>query len=219
MPIPWDGDGSLADQFVIEQNLRRLLTEIQHRAPFRDQPSVEMARAWHRIIFAGVPVPVPYYPGGIRDSDSGEPELVNHEVKVGGPVAAVYGVRAADVWRELRRFEASLRQEVARIDQLSPGRPAPLLANLDDVLALTATTHGEWLRIHPFVNGNGRTARVWANWCVLRYGLPAFVRLRPRPAGNTYVSASERSMHGDHRYMQAELERRLRDYLIFGSTS
>jgi hypothetical protein len=63
--------------------------------------------------------------------------------------------------------------------------------------------HGEWVRIHPFANGNGRTARLWANWCALRYGVPPFVRLKPRPAGDLYPTASALSMQGDHQAMVA----------------
>jgi Fic family protein len=62
-----------------------------------------------------------------------------------------------------------------------------------------AQAHGEWARIHPFANGNGRIARLWANWCAVRYGLPAFVRLRPRPEGDRYARAAGDSMAGDHR--------------------
>ncbi len=66
----------------------------------------------------------------------------------------------------------------------------------------------------PFANGNGRTARLWANWCALRYGLPLFVRLRPRAAGSLYAAAAADSMAGDHRatisLFAAWLEERLR---------
>jgi hypothetical protein len=48
----------------------------------------------------------------------------------------------------------------------SPDRPG----DLDIVKA-----HTRWVEIHPFVNGNGRTARMWANWILVRYGVPAFV--------------------------------------------
>jgi Fic family protein len=54
------------------------------------------------------------------------------------------------------------------------------------------------VRIHPFANGNGRTAREWANWAAMRYGLPPFVRLRPRPKGLAYAAAAHASMRGDH---------------------
>lgn len=70
-------------------------------------------------------------------------------------------------------------------------------------MTLCSYAHGEWVRIHPFANGNGRTARLWANWCALRYNLPPFVRLKPRPQGNLYARAAASSMAGDHRSMVA----------------
>ena len=70
---------------------------------------------------------------------------------------------------------------------------------LGSVITLCAMAHGEWVRIHPFANGNGRTARLWANWCAMRYGLTPFVRLRPRPEGALYGRAAMDSMKGDHR--------------------
>lgn len=53
------------------------------------------------------------------------------------------------------------------------------------------------MRIHPFANGNGRTARLWANAIAMRYGLPPFVRLRPRPDFG-YEAASGEAMRGKH---------------------
>ena len=61
------------------------------------------------------------------------------------------------------------------------------------VIDLCAWTHAEWVRIHPFANGNGRTARCWANFIAKRYGLPAFIRLRPRPT-NGYGAAGKIAM-------------------------
>ena len=52
-----------------------------------------------------------------------------------------------------------------------------------------------------------------ANWCALRYGLRAFVRLRPRPEGDGYIMAGEQSMSGRHGYMQIEMARMLTKYL------
>lgn len=48
---------------------------------------------------------------------------------------------------------------------------------------------------HPFSNGNGRTARLVANSLAMRYGLPPFVRLRPRPA-EPYSTVADASMRG-----------------------
>jgi Fic family protein len=49
--------------------------------------------------------------------------------------------------------------------------------------------------MHPFANGNGRTTRLWANHIAMRYGLPPFVRLRPRPDGE-YAAACAAAMVG-----------------------
>jgi Fic family protein len=69
------------------------------------------------------------------------------------------------------------------------------------VLTFMSWAHGEWARIHPFANGNGRIARIWANWIALRYGMPPFARLRPRPAGVAYANAAAASMAGNHEAM------------------
>jgi fido (protein-threonine AMPylation protein) len=70
----------------------------------------------------------------------------------------------------------------------------PALAELDDVnssahradlaeqsLRVAAYIHGELVRIHPFVNGNGRIARMCLNYVAWRYGyrFVNFERLEP----------------------------------------
>ncbi|MEA2690858.1 MAG: hypothetical protein QOJ16_245, partial [Acidobacteriota bacterium] len=70
--------------------------------------------------------------------------------------------------------------------------------NLAAVLTLCAWAHSEWVRIHPFANGNGRTARLWVNSIAMRYGLPPFLRIRPRP-GDGYGRVSAAAMRGDWR--------------------
>jgi len=64
------------------------------------------------------------------------------------------------------------------------------------IIDLCAWAHAEWIRIHPFANGNGRTARRWANSLAMRYGLPPFVRLRPRPDPG-YGAAGVKAMQGN----------------------
>lgn len=64
------------------------------------------------------------------------------------------------------------------------------------VIDVAAWAHAEWVRIHPFANGNGRSARAWANLILMRYGLPPAVVLRPRPGGD-YGDAGAAAMSGD----------------------
>ena len=144
--------------------------------------------------------PIPYYAGEIRDSDSKFPELYGYEVSVG----TQRGVDSRLVPQQLASFETAMEKAVAVLDLAIPAGGSPAdEAQLQSVLTLCANAHGEWIRIHPFANGNGRTARLWANWCALRYGVPPFVRLKPRPEGSSYATASVLSMRGDHQVMVA----------------
>ena len=75
--------------------------------------------------------------------------------------------------------------------------------------------HAEWVRIHPFANGNGRTAQLWANNIALRYGVPPFIRLRPRP-NSGYAAAGDKAMQGDWKPTAVVFRRLLDDFLAEG---
>lgn len=161
---PWGAD-SAADEEIIASNVADLLRDLAAAASQRDIPRLAMADAWHRRVYARVgSVPSP-------------------------------GAPAADVAAELAAFESSLRLAIARLDgELRAGARPSTSEQVLAVVRLCALAHGEWVRIHPYANGNGRTARVWANWVALRYGLPPFVRIKPRPDGLLYGLAAHRSM-------------------------
>ena len=74
MAIPWNEDDP-RDAALIVQNLTNLLRQIARRARLRQPPTVALAQDWHRQIYKGVRLPVPYYAGEVRDSDSNFPEL------------------------------------------------------------------------------------------------------------------------------------------------
>jgi hypothetical protein len=146
----------------------------------------------------------------VRDDDARFPELIGYEVAV-GPNA---GVDAAVVPRALADFERRPGRACARLDAaVGVGTMPADDRELYAVLALCAALHGESVRIHPFSNGNGRTARVWANWAAMRYGLPPFLRLRPRPAGLAYAAAAHASMRGDHALAIGVFRQQLTDLL------
>jgi fido (protein-threonine AMPylation protein) len=193
--VPWRDDPPGSD-IRIGRNLEALSAELARSARTRDAPTAELARSWHRAIYDGVELPVTYYAGGIRDRDPDEPELVDHEVMWGGKLATP----AAEVWPQLREFERAAGEGTATLDTaVPPGEGPSDPATLNSVLALAAALHNEWVRIHPHVNGNGRIARCWANWALLRYGLPPVVRLRPRPESALYARApalARRRVHG-----------------------
>jgi hypothetical protein len=121
-------------------------------------------------------------------------------------------VASSKVAGELRRFEAKLRTLVAQMDELLPVGHEPDTDQLAAIVDLCAWVHAEWIRIHPFANGNGRTARLWANSLAMRYGLPPFVRLRPRPDSG-YGGAGPKAMQGDWQTTARVFRRLLEDLL------
>jgi fido (protein-threonine AMPylation protein) len=168
-----------------------------------------MAQDWHRQLYDGVPLPVSYYAGEVRDSDDRFPELVSYEVSVGFLACTP----SASVWPELATFERQIQIGIGRIDAaITVGAKPSTSQQLVGVAAFCATVHGAWVRIHPFANGNGRTARLWANWVAVRYGLPPFVAIKPRP-GQPYAAAAMTSMRGDHQMMTAVFSQMLRTSL------
>jgi fido (protein-threonine AMPylation protein) len=208
VPVPWNDDPAGYEQRIVG-NLVDLLTEIARDADQRLAPTVAMAQDWHRRTYDNVPLPVDYYAGEVRDSDARYPELYGYEVSVG----PFRGLSSDDVPSELASFEARMQQVVSSADAaISPGTLPAGAQELQGVLALCASAHGEWVRIHPFANGNGRTGRLWANWAALRYGLPPFVSTKPRP-GRPYDSAAMASMQGDHAPMAVAFHQMLQQEL------
>jgi hypothetical protein len=174
----------------LKKNLAQVLQEISSEARRRSLPSIDLARRWQTIVMNGLDVPDQRYVGAYR----GERGLETCRVEIGNH----RGVEPVRVAQELRQFEESLRLRVAQLDASLPQGQLPDVSQLAAIIDLCAWAHAEWVRIHPFANGNGRTARLWANYLAMRYGLPPFIRLRPRPDGG-YGEAGARAMLGDWR--------------------
>jgi hypothetical protein len=141
-----------------------------------------------KLVMSNLKVPDARFVGAFR----GEPGLENVQIRVG----ELYGVDAVEVGGALASFEAKLQGLVRELDAMLPSGQNPDADQLAAVVDLCAWVHAEWVRIHPFANGNGRTARLWANSVAIRYGLPPFVRLRPRP-NIGYAEAGVNAMQGD----------------------
>jgi hypothetical protein len=181
----WDEDSSR-----LRHNLTRILEEIVRESDQRHTPSVEMARRWQRHAMQALKPQDPKYVGAFR----GEPGLERTRVRIG----KLWGVPPGKVAQELKRFERKLQTALAELDRELPAGREANADQLAAIIDVCAWTHAEWVRIHPFANGNGRTARIWANFIALRYGLPPFVYLRPRP-DDGYGDAGERAMRGNWR--------------------
>lgn len=206
MPAPVWGEDAPADQRTLRGNVRAVLTQLSVDAPNRQQPTVTLAHDWHRAIYTGVSsVPAPHFLGAVRGS--AHPDLRSYGVAIAdgrGRIVA-HTPPPGEVAQRLAELDRALTLAVASLDQQIPAGHKPSgPAELEAVVMLCAVLHGEWVLLHPYANGNGRTARVWANWAALRYALPPFVRIKPRPDGLLYPRAAASSMgrppdwHGDH---------------------
>lgn len=200
----WD-----ADSVQLTQNIATLMSSsVWEEANRRQFPSVH---TWHARLMQGLDVPNPNWVGTYRGSLGQE----TIEVRIGD----LWGTPANEVADAVARFETILEQVFADLDAELPRSliNQPQFTHSADqlfkVIELCAWAHAEWVRIHPFANGNGRIARIWANYIALRYGLPAFVRIRPRPDALLYGAVSQRAMRGDWQPTVALFQRMLNAYL------
>jgi len=179
----WDEDSP-----QLRRNLSKVLDEIVLAAQRREFPTLASAKHWQSLLMKSLAVPDARFVGAFR----GEAGLEKIQVRVG----VHYGVDAAEVAEELADFEGKLHALIRELDAMLPAGQEPDADQLAAVMDFCAWVHAEWIRIHPFANGNGRTARLWANCIAMRYGLPPFIRLRPRP-NYGYGDAGAKAMQGD----------------------
>jgi fido (protein-threonine AMPylation protein) len=150
-------------------------------------------KEWHGKLFKGV-VPVPYYAGNYRSIDSAQPCL-NTPIQVGG----LPGAPPGEVANQMTDFSGVLEQETMDVDKFVAAQKSPEL-KLKAAAQLAARAAGKLISIHPFINGNGRTARLTADFFFNRYGfsMPFFIS-RPSALGvdAEYATASRAAMLGD----------------------
>ena len=187
----WD-----ADSKRLQTNLGRVMETTRQHALARRAPSLQLARDWHAAMMHGL-TPEPPAETSWFGCFRGEQGQEDIGVRVGSHT----GTHPALVSRDLEQFEIRLGELVDFLDDQLPSGEELDSATAEMVLELMSWTHNEWVRIHPFANGNGRLARIWANWVAMRYGLPPFVRLRPHPAGDAYAHAASAAMTGDQASM------------------
>ena len=121
------------------------------------------------------------------------------------------GTNAALVAGEVDAFVKRLQAVSGRLDKLLPSGEELERDGLEAIIELAAWAHSEWVRIHPFCNGSGRTARTLTNAILMRYGIPPVLRLRPRPK-SPYGQAGAAGMEGDAKPMETLLRALLKDF-------
>ena len=153
---------------------------------------VDLIAGFHRILFEGV---WPEFAGRLRGSGSG---YVHRNVHF----ANYRGTYADDVPDQVERLASFIRGPIqdldARMGYLSPEYVDESVRNI------AARLHCDLVRIHPFVNGNGRTARACVNYIAVRYGF-RFIRWGERPRGE-YIDATST-------YLQQRSHQHFADFL------
>ena len=196
----WDVDSER-----LSANLKTLVDRLSARAADRAPLTLDHARSWHAQIMDGLDVPNPDFVGRFR----GESRLEHVGVRIG----RYEGTHPNDVADELDAFITHLTNAIEYLDKQIPVGEIPTEDTLSAVIDVCAWAHAEWVRIHPFANGNGRSARLWANVIATRYGLPPFVRLRPRPEGTRYAITGSLAMQGNWQPTATVFRKLLDDFL------
>ncbi len=151
----------------------------------------------------GLDVPDARFTGAYR----GEPGLEHTGVRVG----TNYGVAPSTVYEALKQFEAKLQALVPELDALLPIRQDPNADQLAAIVDLCAWAHSEWIRIHPFANGNGRTAPVGQQAC--RALSTAAIHPLTSKTRSWIGNASSKAMHGDWKPTAVVFHQLLDDFL------
>ena len=195
----WDADGP-----QLRTNLENVFEDVSRWADKGGKVAAATIKRWHRQMMSGLDVPDPKYVGRFR----GEPGLEDEPVYVGSRG----GTKASLVVAEVDTFLGLLQAVTVRLDKHLPNGEKLDRDGLQAVIELAAWTHSEWVRIHPFSNGNGRIARILTNAVLMRYGLPPVLRLRPRP-NLPYGRAGAEGMNGNTKPMETLLRRLLLETL------
>jgi len=152
---------------------RNRIVDVDHK----HLPTSQLVKDWHRLMFDGL-APHPDYPGNFRDVDEVPYCLQRYDIQIDSH----YGVHHTQVLQVVEEFIGEFTSSVEALDaHWSTNEDKPSVSDVNLVVGLAAWAHGEWVRLHPFANGNGRTARLWANYVFVRYGFGPVVAVRPRP--------------------------------------
>ncbi len=194
------------DNSPLAQEQRRHILKQLVEEDYAKLPSEELVKAWHKGMFEGV-APCNDYVGQFRDQDRTSYCLQDYEVMVGD----VLGTPSSRVLLEVDEYFKELNIKLRQLESSFPmnDKRPPTSDEISEVVELSAWAHGEWVRIHPFANGNGRTARLLANYILVRFGFGPALSLKPRP-DQPYGTAARASMqYGYHKPMEEVIWRLL----------
>ena len=146
-------------------------------------------REWHLALFSRF-VPRPYYAGNYR-----QPAAIFECLQVDVEVDGVAGTHWRDVPEAVQdlfvRVAANIVAAEIEWEDLPPTK------RVLRVGWLVAELVGQFIRIHPFLNGNGRVSRLIWRWILFRFGVSPQCTIFPRPSA-PYSGLMAAAMRGNH---------------------
>lgn len=179
------------------QNAYRALQQVEAWVERQTPVTEDLIRRLHALIEHGARAkPTPYRDGQnvIRDASTG---------------ALVYlPPEAADVPGLMRELVAWIAQAERETSPEPPALPAPVVAGL---------AHYQFVTIHPFYDGNGRTARALATLILYRrgYDLGRFYSLEEIYAQDLDAYYRALQTHPHHNYYEGRAQADLTDWLAY----
>jgi fido (protein-threonine AMPylation protein) len=178
--IPSAREAEFSDR--LKEAIDRVEDQLRHRAPL-DSDLTDL----HRILFSDF-VPLACYAGNYRkDSIHKSETCLATDVQVGGVLGAPY--------RHVEQRMTDLCHSCSEISNLMQNEKGAERALT--FAAAAAYAIGEFIRIHPFINGNGRVSRLLWYWLCRRAKVSPMVQIHPRPPAPLYSFCMGKCMNGD----------------------
>lgn len=153
-------------------------------------PSTAHVRKWHLLAFRAR-VPVAYYAGHFRQRDASR-ICLEIEVQVDGVRGTTFALVPLASFEHFRNTAVELTSLEVLWPVLTPPQRTLRFATA------VAAAVGGFIRIHPFLNGNGRMSRLLWTSLLLRQGFRPQCSVPRRPAA-PYDDVMKASMGGDDR--------------------
>jgi hypothetical protein len=149
-----------------------------------EYPARRCIEVWHGLLFDGDP-PLDYYAGNVRQRDPRRTCLAQN---VG--VGSLPGTHFSEVPNEIDRLAEEMGRELHLLEH--PWDDHHERARSSRLAVAIGRAVGRFVKIHPFINGNGRTSRLLWEVLLARFqvGPQATVLSRPmRPYGDLMMDA------------------------------
>ena len=153
-------------------------------------PGASAIRSWHDALFREV-APVRYYAGNVRQ-DNKRFVCLGTNVTVDGVAGAHYRT----VPQLVAEFAVVLHARLSAVEL--NWTTLSLDEKLRRVATIVGTAVGEFIKIHPFLNGNGRTSRLLWRVLLHRLGLPGNWMSVVRRPGPPYGTVMAQAMRGNY---------------------